>query len=352
MNFVGELLGKFNNFFADNQETNETNVSETNETFFDDINSITDKTTASDQRGLSSMIEGLNSILATFRTSVSDQGRLIGLFGGFFGKTTRKSVGPLRSFSAPCMDESIKEFQESKDMETYIDMVDVSSRIKSESCGRKLLCWTKRSREHGCRLRKFRKGENTSNLKRSTAINILDKTEQNFGSKSSSCSTLDGSLVYEKGGQTCVIEEPSSNEEGEHESSSSSIKHNELSFLDIVRENVQSLERNIVLRHRRYNKCAKRQAQMEFYRNKYKTGASEPSKGIKSKEETATNGKSKGVSRLFELLRTKKYYPGTRRTDSVRKRVAIKLEKRKQIFEGQSRGEIVAHFREKYLNES
>ena len=357
MNFVGEWLGKF--LFAGNQETNETNDSETNEAFIDGGNSITDKTTASDQRRQSSMIEGhLNSKATkkserTLGTSVSDQRRLLGLFDGAFAKSSGKSEGPLRRLSTPCLDESIRKLEESKDKQTYIDGSGFdNSRIKSEPCGRKLLCWTQHNRKHSCRLRKFGKRANTPNLKRSTAINYLDMIKGNSNSKSSSSSRLDGSLGNEKRGHTCTIEDPSSIEGGEHESSKSSMKHNERSFIDIIRSNIQCLERNIALRHRRHNKRAKRQTLAEFYRNKYKTEASEPSKGTKSKEETLTNRKSKGVSRLFDFLRREMTTQDTRRTDSVRNRVATKLEKRKQRFEGQARVEVVAHFRRKYLNES
>ena len=88
-------------------------------------------------------------------------------------------------------------------------------------------------------------------------INNLDITEENSGSKLSSCSRLEGSLVGEK---KCYIsltdESDSSIAEGEHDSSSSSMKYSELSVIGIVRNNVQSWESNIILRYRRQKTIA------------------------------------------------------------------------------------------------
>ena len=73
------------------------------------------------------------------------------------------------------------------------------------------------------------------------------------------------------------------------------MKYSELSVIGIVRNNVQDWESNIILRL--FNRW------LSFTGIKYKTDASERSKGTKSKEASEMNEKSKGVLCLFDFLR-------------------------------------------------
>ena len=103
-----------------------------------------------------------------------------------------------------------------------------------------------------------------------------------------------------------------------------------------------------MLRHRRYQRRANRERLVDFYRKKNNTDAQESLDVTQSKEETLSNGKSKGISRLFDFVRNKFTAQPSSRTDNARKRVAIKMEKQKKLFQGRSRAEIVAYCRKKY----
>ena len=131
------------------------------------------------------------------------------------------------------------------------------------------------------------------------------------------------------------------------ETSQEDKEHTELSFIDIVRSNLQNLERNIVLRHRRQKKCSKRQSKAEFYRNKYTTNAAKRSYGTSSKLESSPKDKPNGVLRLLDIIKNRIVGKDTR-TEKVSELVRNKLEDHKRQFEGKSRVQITAHIREKY----
>ena len=339
MNFIGDLLGKY--VFSEKQDWPDETNDKDNEIFTDADETQSVATKPSDlsqsEGFLSSVAEGLNRIVATVKTSVSDHERRFSLYDGSTTKTMSTSEGLQQSgyASTTSIDNNCKG-----------SFGFVIPRRRVESCG------ARPCRAHGSENLKFGNGEKTLNLRRSIATNNLNSHENALGSKSSSRSNSVVSLPVKKKGPTCVIEEPSLLEENEHEPASLDKKQDKPSFRDIVRNNFNSLERNIVLRHRRYNRRAKRQHLADIYRKKYNTEASESSKANELKEESATDGKSKGISRLFNFVRTKFTTQPKTRTDSIRKRVAIKMEKRKDIYKGQSRAEIRAHFREKYLLES
>ena len=343
---VSELFGKY--ISSDNPLTNETNFKD-DEAFTDDTDTVVKATNSDHNVGsMSPVMEGLDNIVATIRTSVSDHGRLSNLFGGSFKKTTNTSetTGQCRRTISSIDDVSIRKLREGNDKENCNDTpgFDALRRTRAVSCG------ARHCQVQGCEIWKFGKGEKTLNLKRSTGSYTLNSLEENLSRKSSSSSSCDKSLHVRKRGNTCVIEETAPNEEDEHEISLPSRKNDELSFMDIIRKNLRSLEMNIVLRHRRYNKRAKRKHLADFYRAKYNTEASHSLKETQVKLGTATDGKSKGIQRLFDFVRTRFTAQRNNCTeaDAVRKGVAIKVEKRKQLFKGKSRGEIRAHVRGKY----
>ena len=336
MKFIGDLLGKY--VFSEKQDTDETN-DKNNEIFTDadETQSVATKPSDSSQSEglLSSVAEGLNSIVTTLRTSVSDHGRRFSLFDGSTTKTMSTSE---------CLQQS--GYASRFDGNCIGSFGFVIPRRRVESCG------ARPCQAHGSENLKFGNGEKALNLRRSRATNNLNSHENALGSQSSSRSNSVGSLHVKKRGPTCVIEEPSLHEENEHEPASLDKKQDKPSFRDIFRNNLNTLEKNIVLRHRRYKRRAKRQHLADIYRKKYNTEASESSKANELKEESATDGKSKGISRLFNFVRTKFTTQPKSRTDTIRMRVAIKMEKRKDIYKGQSRAKIRAHFRGKYLHES
>ena len=338
MHFIGDLLGKY--VFSEKQATDTRNDKD-NEVFTDadETQSVTTKSSYSNQseRLLSSVAEELNSIGATVKTSVSDHGRRFSLFDGSTTKTMSTSEGLQQSGYA-----STTSIDDNNCKGSFGFVI---PRRRVESCG------ARHCRAHGTDNLEFGNGKKTLNLRRSRATNNLNSRENYLSSQSLSSSKSDGSLPVKKRGPSCVIEEPSLPEEDEHTPALLDKKQDKLSFRDIVRNNLNSLERNIVLRHRRYNKRANRQRLADFYRKKYNTEDPESSKADELKEETPTNEKSNGISRLFNFVRTKFTAQRKSRTDSIRKRVAIKMEKRKYIFKGQSREAIIDHFRKKYLND-
>ena len=344
MNSIGDWFRKY--IFSENQDTYERNV-KNNETFTNKTQSVC--TENQNEGVMSSMVEGLNRAVATMRTSVSDYGHGFSLFNGSATRTMSASGGLQhpRYFSTTSVDDETfrKSRQSNNNCVGSFGFV-IPRRRRTESCG------ARSCRAHGCENLKIGNGEKTLNLKRSTATNDLNSLAESSGSKSPYSSNSERSLPVKERKQRCVIEEPSLNEEDEHETASSDMKQDKPSFMDIVRNNLKSLERNIVLRHRRYNRRAKRQRLADFYRKKYSTEDVESPKANKLKEEPAIDETSKGISRLFNFVRTKVTVQRKCRTDSVRKRVAIKMEKRKGLFKRQSRVEIVAHFRRKYLKDS
>ena len=138
-------------------------------------------------------------------------------------------------------------------------------------------------------------------------------------------------MLVETKGDNSTIDLPSLNEEESCETSSSGIKYDKPSFMDRVRDNLKCLERNIVLRHRRYHRRANRERLADFYRTKYNTDAQESLDATQSKEETLSNGKAKGISRLLDFVRNKFTVLPSSRTDNARKRVAIKWRNEKNF---------------------
>ena len=340
MNFVGELFGKF--ISAESPDPTDSNIKE-NKLGTDDEHAVTVKTSETNTyRGrLSTMIEGFNSIVASLRSSASDHPRPQDLFDGPLDALRHRR-------SSTSVAESIKELRERNERKEHCigsyGFV-IPRRKRAETCE------TRRRRMPVCDTLKLEKGD----LRRSRRTNNLNTQEERNVSMSTSTLNSDGSLVDEKRGHDPKIVEPSTNEIDDTDTISSCMETNEPgpSFMDKIRNNLRSLERNIVLRHRSYNNRAKRKNLSDYYRNKYSTDSSESSQPRRLKEEeTATNGKSKGVSRLFDFVRNKCTARRKTRTDSVRERVAIKMEKRKQLFRGQSRAQIVAHIRRKYRRES
>ena len=343
MNFVVELFGKF--ISSENPDPTDSNIN-VNKLNADDEPAVTVKTSeANNYRGrLSTMKDGFNSIIASLRSSASDHPRLLDIFDG--------SLDALRHRrSSTSVAESIKELRERNGThERCIGSYGfvIPGRKRAETCE------TMRRRMPGCDVWKSEKEEKTTSL-RSRAINNLNARRESNVSVSTSTLNSDGSLVDEKRGQDSKTVEPSLNEIDDHDTISSCMETNEPgpSFMNKIRNNLRNLERNIVLRHRRYNKRAKRRHLSDYYRNKYNTDASESLHALRLKEEeTVNNGKSKGVARLFDFVRNKCTARCKTRMDAVRERVASKMEKRKQLFKGQSREQIVAHIRRKYRRES
>ena len=328
MNFINNWFR--NNIFSDNREDTFVHVSgaDVNEEF-------ADQTSDSNQNEgvLSFLAEGLNNIVDTFRTSVSDiGGRRSSLFVDSTTKTSGTSERLQQSGHTSATSASDGFCRGS-----------VDPRRRADSCG------ARPCRPHGCdQLKNENYGEKGTNLKRATATNNLSSIEATVGNKPTAASNNDRSVSAKKRGPTCAIEVSSLHEDDDNKADLADPKQDRLSFMDIVRNNLNSLQMNIVLRHRRYNRRGKRQRLADYYRKKYNSKAMDSPKGKDSEEEVTESGKSKGVSRFINFVRGK--FTGQRRsrTDSVRRRVAVKMEQRKQLYKGQSRVEIVAHIRGKY----
>ena len=166
------------------------------------------------------------------------------------------------------------------------------------------------------------------------ATNKLNTSWETLGSRSTSRSSYGSLASVEENGLKSIIDMPSLNEEEEEcDTSSSGLKLNKPSFIHKVRDTLKSLEQNIVLRHRRCKKRAKRDQLSDYYRQKYNTDAQESLDATRLKELTTTNEKSKRVPRLFDCVRNKFTAKPKSRTDAARKRFSIKIEKRKQLFQ-------------------
>ena len=349
MNFVCELFGKY--FSSENLDTNGQN-SEVNQIVTDDEQLVTVKTMEPNatEGVLSIMVERCNSFVASLSCSVSDQGHLSNLLDGSFTKTMSTADTPRqRAFSATTA-ESTNKLRESNDKVNYIGsygfVIPRRMRNTAESRG------TRHPQAHGSDSGTVGDREETMNSRRSRATSELNTSEGKLGSRSTSGSSYGSLASVEENGLKSIIDMPSLNEEEECDTSSSGLKLKEPSFIHKVRDTLKSLEQNIVLRHRRYKKRAKRDQLTDYYRQKYNTDAQESLDATRLKEVTTTNEKSKRMSRLFDCVRNKFTAQPKSRTDAARNRVAIKMEKRKQLFKGQSRGEIVAHFQTKYSKES
>ena len=350
MNFFCEFFGNY--FSSENLDTNGQN-SEVSQIVTDDEQLVTVKTMESiaTEGVLSTVVERCNSIVASLRSSVSDQGPLSNLVGGSFTKTMSTTEAPRhRAFSATTA-ESTSKLRESNDeancIGSYGFVIPRRTRNRAESSG------TRHHQAHGSDSGTVGNREETMNLRRCRATNKLNTSEGTLGSRSTSRSSYGSLVSVEEKGLKSIIDMPSLNEEEEEcDTSSSGLKLKKTSFIHKVRDTLKNLEQNIVLRHRRYKKRAKRDQLTDYYRQKYNTDAQESLNATRLKEETPTNEKSKRVSRLFDCVRNKFTAKPNSRTDAAHKRVSIKMEKRKQLFQGRSRGEIVAHIQKKYSKAS
>ena len=303
MNFIENL---WTSLFSSEQATaDETNTTLTSEAFIPDERACPrPMKTVWDHQRLSDMLEGRR-----------------------FRKTSKNAA---RRNLLPVLDESIRQFKESRDLKTNTSVSD--SDILNE---------------------KPNKRDNVSNLKRSTARNCLDISIElpdtaHTDRKSVSIPSTRGNLNDKKVRQADSIDSLDvSTTEDDTEASQEDKEHTVLSFMDIVRSNLQNLERNIVLRHRHRNKCSKRQSKAEFYRKKYKTNVVKRSNGTSSKLESSPTDKPKGVFRLLDTIKNKIVGKDTR-TATVSEIVRNKLDDHKRKFEGKSRVQIAAHFRGKY----
>ena len=255
---------------------------------------------------------------------------------------------PDRSFSRFSSSPDLgkfREFHESGDEEAHIEgnVLDLL-REQTALSARKLRSWIGYGREQ---LGNFGSEPTPSSLKRYPVVSNLDKIPEVSNSKSDRRRTNlgldDGNLVCDKRcGQSCsVVDE-------EFESSSMSVKNNDISLTAFVRSKAQNMRRDIILRYRRHKKRAKKLSAAEFYRNKYRTNGSD----AHTKVGSDTGNKSKRLSSLFDFIRTKITSRNAKEVNSVSDRVAIKLAKRRQAFEGYSTVQITAHIRQKYFKES
>ena len=303
MNFIEDIWASL--FSSEQATADETNSTATGEVFISDQWSCPrPMKTVWDHQRLSDMLEGRP-----------------------FRKTSKDKVG-LNSLTV--LDESIRQFKKSRD-------------LKTNTCGPD-------SDFLGDRLRTR---HNRSNLKKCSARKRLDITEElpnteSSGRKSLSISSLRGNLDDKNVSKTDSIDSLDDSTTVDYTEASQEDKENtELSFMDIVRSNLKNLERNIVLRHRRQKKCSKRQSKAEFYRNKYTTNAAKRSNGTRSKLESSPRDKPKGVVRMLNTIKNRIVGKDTR-AETVSEIVRNKLEEHKRQFEGKSRAQITAHFREKY----
>ena len=303
MNFIEDLWASL--FSSDQATADATNNTATSEALINDERSCPrPMKTVWDHQRLSDMLEGRR-----------------------FRMTSKDKVG---CNSTPVLDESIRHFNESRDLIT-------------NSCG-------SNSDILGDRLRTR---DNRSNLKKYSERNRLDITDElpnteSTGRKPISISSIFGNLDGKKVSKTDSIDSLDDSTTVDYtEASQEDKEHTVLSFMDIVRSNLQNLERDIVLRHRRQKKCSRRQSKAEFYRNKYKTNAAKRSNGTRSKLETSPRDKPKGAFRMLNTIKNRIVGKDTR-AETVSEIVRNKLEEHKRQFEGKSRVQITAHFREKY----
>ena len=249
------------------------------------------------------------------------------LEGRRFSISSKDKVG---RNSQPTLGESIKQFNESRD-------------LKTKTCGS----------EQDILREKLRTSDNRSSLNKSSATNRLNIRDEHPKSestvrKSVSYSRSNGNQNYGKVSQKLSSDSVDDTiAEGDTEALQEKKEYTTLSFMDIVRSNLQNLERNIVLRHRRQKKCSKRQSKAAFYRNKYTTNAAKRSDGARSKLESSPRDKPKGVFRMLNTIKNRIVGKDTR-AETVSEIVRNKLEDHKRQFEGKSRVQITAHLREKY----
>ena len=284
------------------------------------------------------------------RKTFWDHKRLTDLLEGRrFSISSKDKVG---RNSQPTLGESIRHFNESRDLKTITCGSDPDifrERLRTSDNSSSL----KKSSDPNILRERLRTSDNRSGQKKSSAMNRLDIRDEHPKSeptvrKSVSNSRSNGNLDNEKVSQKLssdIVDDTTA--EGDTEALQGEKEHAELSFMDIVRSNLQTLERNIVLMHRRQKKCSKRQSKAEFYRNKYKTDAAKRSNGTRSKLESSPEDKPKGVVRMLDTIQNRICGKDIR-AETVSEIVRNKLEDHKRQFEGESRVQITSHFREKY----
>ena len=282
-------------------------------------------------------MEGFN----TFVVTIMDHWRPFNLFSEsvFTNKTEGLELSRCQISSTD--DDTVTELRQSNG----ITQSDFETGTKSRGA--------RPCRVQGCEFRNSGAREKALDQKRRNESQCLGSQEENIRK------TYDRSHIGRGENAPCVINNSFLNKENTDDDTSAVDNHGEMSFFDIVRKNLRSLEMNVVLRHRRYNKRAKLKSRADFYRAKYNTETGQMNR------KRVTDGKPKGISRLFGIVRSnftsKQNGPNRMNADvireeanrmsadAIRKEVVMKLEKRKQLYKGKSREEICDHIRGKYL---
>ena len=139
----------------------------------------------------------------------------------------------------------------------------------------------------------------------------------------------------------------SSPEDEDLDSSIESLNTDATSWTDRVRKMSQNIRREIILKHRRHEKQKKLQVKAEICRNKYRTNDKVSSTKNDIAKDITT--KNKGFLRLFKTVKTRLTTRNVNESRSVRDRVALKLAKRRNVYDGCSRDQITADIRQKYF---
>ena len=128
----------------------------------------------------------------------------------------------------------------------------------------------------------------------------------------------------------------------------------ETSLKSFVMQKVQSLKKYTVLRHRKYKRKAKRNAKIEFYRNKYKQSSilTESSAALKKENDSkeSKNSDEDANMGVFGMIKNTLMSRFSRERNTVRDRIAHQLAERRKTFDGMSRAQIVGHIQTKYFD--
>ena len=344
MNFVGEWFGKFISSERQNQGTNGNDLAYTIDTNYTETSEMNNERSSI----ASTVVDGFNSIVASVRSSISENPRLQNLFNDGTVTANSDTLDVLRhSRSSAPIAESIKEWQEidkakdiivrrkAKTCETTrrcMPEVDIwemeNDKALSPRRRKSKTCDSARRHTAGGYIWKFDRGEKTPSLRRSRANSNLN------------------AVAHGKRDNDSIMVVPAEDEIAD--SDHSDVENNEVSFLDKIRNRFRSLRMNIALRHRRHEKREKRKQRADYYRKKYSTNESESFKATQLIEDEVPDSGKSTVSRLFDIVRAKCAPRRKTRTELARDRVAIKMEQRKQMYAGQSRIQIVTHMKGKY----
>ena len=350
MNFFGEVFDKY---FSSEDDNTCGRISEPQlkQTVNYKKQSVTVASTESNPSNpsegvMSSLVERFNRIVTTWRSSDADERPLFDLFAGSSAGSTNTGDGLRQRGFSTTIAESTSEFRGNSGGGSIVGALGCAQptgtcvKRRSEPLG------IMQSKMHGGETwRTFEGKGDSTKLRRSVASNKLNALGEKLSKDRRSVPRT--SLSVENEAQNSIIEIPSINEEKEENDASSDAEHDEPSFMDKIRTNLRSLKRNIVIRHRRYKKREKREQLANYYRQKYSTNSKNSADAIEI-EATASDETSTGVSRLFNFVRNKLSAQPESRSDLARKRVAIKMEKRRQLFRRQPRGEVISHIRKKY----